>query len=356
MARTATISAMKRALYLAQSGRLSRRANNLLFQAKPTTDTEKPPKKILPIEQISRIYALCDLDLNSKCLGILSQYKIPLHFFSYYGRYYGTFQPLNEHLSGKLHVLQAEFYLNDWRRIEIATEVVKAAATNMFRVLLYYLRRTPNPPLKTLESINRLTNLIEALTIPHPIPELLGIEGNIRENYLATFPFLTQVPQNSVFYFTKRTRRPPQDAINALISFGNSLCYAECQEWIYRTALDPTIGFLHEPGERRNALALDIAEIFKPYFVNQLCITMIKKKIIQEKHFHSQKGGIYLTNEGIKKFLEQWEKRLETIIEIQNYHRPIRYRELIKLETHKLMRYLNDPEQFPYKAYRLPSR
>jgi CRISPR-associated protein Cas1 len=91
--------------------------------------------------------------------------------------------------------------------------------------------------------------------------ELMGIEGNIRRTYYEAFNLI--IPD---FFMEGRSYRPPLNEVNALISFGNMMCYSQCLRAIHQQQLNPLISFLHQPGERRFSLSLDLAEIFKPYW------------------------------------------------------------------------------------------
>jgi CRISPR-associated protein Cas1 len=346
---------MKRAIFIHRKGRLRRNASNLIFEPSPTEAEPKPKKRLLPVQQISRIYALGELDFNSKCCGILAKYRIPLHLFSFYGKYMATLFPPTETLSGRVHIHQAEAYLNRSQRLHIAQTFVKAAAVNMLRILLYYARRQDYGGMMT-ETLAIFEKATPRIFQCQDIGELLGVEGNLHQAYLSTYPALMGVKEGDLFFFDKRSRRPPQDAFNALLSFGNALCYAEVQDWLYRTALDPTIGYLHEPAERRNSLALDIAEVFKPVFVDRLVLSIVRRGFLNASHFHERNGGVYLKPAGTKKFLEYWETRLEQRIDHPIQNRKMRSRELIKIECQKLSRYIQNPDLHPYKPYQVPSR
>ncbi|MDV7402691.1 CRISPR-associated endonuclease Cas1, partial [Arthrospira platensis SPKY1] len=87
------------------------------------------------------------------------------------------------------------------------------------------------------------------------------------------------------FRMEGRSKRPPKNEVNALLSFGNMLCYTQCLKQIYHTQLNPTISFLHEPGYRRYSLALDLAELFKPILVDRLVFTLLNKRILQSNDF-----------------------------------------------------------------------
>jgi CRISPR-associated protein Cas1 len=158
------------------------------------------------------------------------------------------------------------------------------------------------------EEIARQAAAIEAATEP---AELMGIEGCIRHQYYEAFNVIV----GDDFPFEKRVKRPPDNPVNAMISFGNSLCYAACLSEIYRTQLNPLISYLHEPGERRFSLALDLSEVFKPILVDRTIFKLLNQKMIQLDDFDQDINYCYLKEKGRKVFLKEWDERLNTTIQ-----------------------------------------
>ena len=158
------------------------------------------------------------------------------------------------------------------------------------------------------------------------IEAMMAIEGNIRDTYYQAFDLILE---NSDFVFDKRTRRPPQNNLNTLISFGNSVLYTIVLSEIYNTHLDPRIGFLHTSNHRRFTLNLDIAEIFKPLLVDRVIFTLVSKKMLTGKHFDKRAGGILLKDEG-RKYLQEMDNRLKTTINHKNWEESV-YRRLMRM-------------------------
>jgi len=149
-----------------------------------------------------------------------------------------------------------------------------------------------------------------------------------------------------------RSKQPPLNIVNSLISFGNMLCYSECLRSIQQTQLNPTVSFLHEPGERRYSLALDISEIFKPLLVDRVIFKVLNKNELQENDFDKKLNKIVLKNKGKKKFLQAYELRLQETIKHRSLNRNVSYKHLIKLECYKLQKHLlNIKEYKPFKMY-----
>jgi CRISPR-associated protein Cas1 len=177
----------------------------------------------------------------------------------------------------------------------------------------------------------------------------MGLEGTMRATYYQAWPLIFSAPWAE---FEKRVRRPPDNPINALISFSNSLCYTLALSEIYRTPLSPLISFLHEPGARRFSLSLDIAEIFKPILCDRILFKLVNNGELRPQHFDDKLNFCYLKEEGRKIFLKEWDERLKQTIEHRNLGRKVSYRRLMRLECYKLQKHLLGIETYePFKIW-----
>lgn len=286
----------------------------------------------------SDIYLFGEVTLNTKCLNFLGQNKKAVHFFNYYGFYTGSFYPKESNVSGKLLVKQVEYFQDREKRIELAREIIKSASDNIFRNLRYYNGRGKD--LKNEMEIIKSYQL--ELDKAQDVNEIMGIEGNIRKVYYSTWSKII----NQEIDFEKRVKRPPDNMINTLISFINSLIYTTCLSEIYKTQLNPTISYLHSPGDRRFSLCLDITEIFKPLIVDRMIFSLLNKNMISEDDFAKDSNFYYLKDKGRKKILEEYEKKLNQTITHKELKRDVSYQTLIKLECYKLIKHLLGDKKF----------
>lgn len=326
---------MKKTIYIFNDGQLKRKNNTLYFE------TERG-KKYIPIEDISDFFIFGEVDLNKRFLEFVSQKEILLHFFNYYGYYVGTYYP-REHLnSGYVILKQSEHYLDEDKRLLIAAKFVEGSSKNMLNIIKYYKNRG-----KELTDVENSIDLLSSrINLCKNINELMAIEGNIRDTYYKAFD---EIIDNENFIFEQRTRRPPKNHLNSLISFGNSLLYVLVLGEIYKTHLDPRIGYLHTTNFRRFTLNLDVAEVFKPIIIDRIIFTLISKKMITDKDFEKDMGGIILNEGGRKKFIEEFDKRLKTTIKHRELGRSVSYRRLIRMELYKLEKHLlGEKEYIPY--------
>jgi len=362
---------MKRNYYIFSSGKLIRKDNTLYFEPGESQEPEefestedeiavdddsvteaeaeeseprKLPRKPLPVEDIDSIYCFSELRFNTKFLNFIAQKEIILHLFNYYGYYTGSFYPREPYISGKLLVEQVGSYTDSAKRVSIAQRFVEGAAENIKKNLQYYNARE-----KDLSYfIEKTDEFVSKIHMTNNVQELMGIEGNIRSNYYFAWNLII----DQEIKFEKRQKHPPTNPINALISFGNSLVYTSVLSEIFKTQLNPLISFLHEPGERRFSLSLDIAEIFKPLLADRLIFSLMNKNQIQEKHFSKELNRCYLTEEGRKIFLKEFDDKLKTTIQHRQLKKSVSYRHLIRLECYKIIKHiLGEKEYKPFKIW-----
>ncbi|MBN9351913.1 MAG: type I-B CRISPR-associated endonuclease Cas1 [Chitinophagaceae bacterium] len=333
---------MKKSYYLFNPGRLSRKDNTLKFTPVDENGTEGAPKYI-PVEGVSDFYCFGSLDANSAFYNFLGKQQIAIHFFDYYEHYTGSFMPKDYLLAGKMQIEQSKKYINGSHRLAIARKFIEGAAFNILRNLKYYQSRGKELS-GCIESIEQLNTGISEST---DVDALMGIEGNIRQIYYDAFDIIL-----NDFSMDGRSKQPPKNEVNALISFGNMMCYAMCLGQIYHTQLNPTIGFLHEPGFRRYSLALDIAEIFKPILVDRVIFKVLNKKEIQEKDFDIQLNKVTLKDAARKTFVKSFEEKLNETIKHRSLKRSVSYKHLVKLECYKLTKHILNMEEYkPFKAW-----
>lgn len=317
---------MKQSFYVYNNGDLKRKDNTLQFTS------YEGDKRDIPIERISDIYVMSEMSFNTTFLNYISQYGIPIHFFNYYNFYTGSFYPKESLLAGQLLVKQVENYTDYEKRLAIARKFIEAAADNIYRNLRYYNGRGKDVE----EYMIDIDSLRSGIMKAESIEALMGIEGNIRHKYYSAWNVII----NQEIHFEKRVMHPPDNMINSLISFVNSLVYAKTLSEIYHTQLNPTISYLHEPGFRRYSLCLDLSEVFKPLIGDRLIFSLLNRKQITEDSFTKELNFLHLKKEASKLIVTEFENKMKTTIMHKDLGRQVSYQYLIRLEAYKLIKHL----------------
>ena len=224
----------------------------------------------------------------------------------------------------------------------LARKFVEGAIDNIRRVLKYYKNRGR----EVGEHLSKIENLAKGIDSCVNIEELMALEGNARQEYYSAFD---KIIENEEFSFEGRSKRPPQNRLNALISFGNSLLYVVVLSEIYHTHLDPRIGYLHTSNFRSFTLNLDVAEIFKPIIVDRLIFYLLNKKMLGPQHFESSLEGVVMNEKGRKIFVSEFEERMKGTVSHPELGRNVSYRRLIRLELYKIEKHIIGEKE--YKPY-----
>ena len=300
--------------------------------------TYEGEKRDIPIERISDIYVMSEMSFNTAFLNYISQYGIPIHFFNYYNFYTGSYYPRESLLAGQLLVNQVEYYRDSVKRIKIAQKIIDAASFNIYRNLRYYNGRGK----EVSKWINEIDGLRKQIEKTNTINELMGIEGNIRQQYYAAWNVIV----NQEIKFEKRVMHPPDNMINSLISYVNSLIYSKTLSEVYHTQLNPTISYLHEPGVRRYSLCLDISEVFKPLIGDRLIFSLLNRKQITEESFTQELNFLHLKKEASKLIVRELENSLKKTIKHKELGRQVSYQYLIRLELYKLIKHIIGEKEY----------
>ena len=241
-------------------------------------------------------------------------------------------------------VKQVQFYEDEKRRLEIAKSFVEGAACNIYRNLRYYNSRG-----KDLQGyMDVILQLKNQINKAQDIHELMGYEGNIHKVYYSAWPIII----NQNIDFQNRVKHPPNNMINSLISYVNTLIYTKVLSEIYHTQLNPTISYLHEPGDRRFSLSLDISEIFKPLIADRLIFSLLNKNQITEKSFTNGLNYLHLTKEASKIIIAELDMKLQTTIKHKALNKAVSYQYLMRLECYKLIKHLLGEKKYePFEIW-----
>lgn len=299
---------------------------------------EDGEKQYLPIENAEAIFLHGQIDYNTRLVSFLNKQGVAMHVFGWNDYYAGSIMPERGQTSGQTVVAQVRAYDDADHRLDIAKRVVDASIHNMRGNVSYYHNRDHDfePVIDTLD--DRQHAIDDATTIN----ELMGVEAGARKAYYGTFDDI--LPDD--FAFRGRQYNPPNNETNSLISYANALVYANIVSAIRATALDPTISYLHEPGERRYSLSLDLADIFKPILADRIIFRLLNRKQLTVDDFETDLNGCLLTETGRETYTRTLEETLDQTVAHPQLDRNVSYQYLLRLEAYKLKKHLLTGEEY----------
>ncbi len=330
----------RRRVDILSDGILKQQDYSLLFESDAA-------KTNIPIATTNVINIYSNVIFDSGFLGKALNNGIIINVFGQNDKLIGHFYPDAPLKSPRVTNEQITAYYDTAHRLELAKQFVLASIHNLRLNIRYYNKQNP---LKEYDAALRKINALAAeLKQCGAHGELLLLEAQVRQIYYGCFDSFISAGD---FVFEKRTRRPPENNVNAMISFGNTVLYNLLASELYRSPLDVRIGFLHSTTKREESLNLDIAEIFKPLVVDRTVFSLINRRIIRKEHFTvCENNGVYLTQEGKRIFLQTFYEKLDTAVSVKDSK--MNYNQIISEEVRKLVNHFKNGDKYiPFKQVR----
>jgi CRISPR-associated protein Cas1 len=267
----------------------------------------------MPIHTIGSIVGFGRVLISPPLLGACAEIGIAITYFSEHGRFLAR---VEGPVSGNVLLRRIQYRWTDdnSRRDSIIKSVVAGKVLNQRTVLARALRdhgeNMAEPARVALEgAVERLVAIVRRLEKPSGGEVLRGFEGEAGLVYFSVLDHLV-LGERPLFTFSGRSRRPPLDAVNALLSFVYSLLTADVRGALEGVGLDPAVGFLHTDRPGRPSLALDLVEEFRPFFADRLVFSMINRRQLGSRDFRRmENGATLLTDEGRKAVLVAYQDR-----------------------------------------------
>jgi CRISPR-associated protein Cas1 len=338
-------------LYLTKPGSTLRKTGEAMKVYIPETDDAPARKVTLPLHKITHVVVYGNVTLTTPVLRTFLKHNVGVTYLSGFGRFLGHLGPPMSR-NGQLRLAQHRAHHDPVRRMVMARACVVGKLHNM-RVLVMRAARkeaTEDTPLrKAAQVLKRSRERAEAVEPDATLPDnpsrpqagstwgtLLGLEGTGSAAYFKVFGLMLR----DDWHFEGRNRRPPRDPVNALLSFAYTLLYQQVLSAVETVGLDPYVGFLHGTQYGKPALALDLMEELRPVLADSVVLTVVNKRILTPDDFEAQLGAYRLTDRGRRRFLEQWEARLETELRHPVFGYKATYRRAMELQARLVSRWL----------------
>ncbi len=291
------------------------------------------------LNDICQVSLLGNIQITTQAVQALCEADIPVCYFSMGGWFYGITSGMS---TKNVFLRQAQYgrAQDAWFCRKLARSLIAAKVKNQ-RTLL--LRNHLEPDVRTLAQMKQMSERAEQC---ETLEELLGIEGNAARLYFSQFPGLVKAePDESVpaifqFDFNGRNRRPPRDAVNALLSLGYSLLVKDFTIACYTVGFDPMMGFYHQPRFGRPALALDLMEPFRPLIVDSAVISAVNNRMVAPDDFLQVGETVALKPEGRKSFYRAYELRMDTMATHPLFDYRVSYRRMLEIQARLLAKLL----------------
>jgi CRISPR-associated protein Cas1 len=334
-------------LYLTEQQTLVKKEGDALAVHIPENkETGQAKKKIrVPLIKIDRVVVQGDSTLTSPAIAALMERHAEVTFLNRYGRFQGHLAPAFSK-NGQLRLAQTAAHHDPIKHHHFTQAFVRGKLQNMRTMLMRANRKRDNDQITTAvdalkQTIQEVDNTTADPQMPdpqHPQAEsvygrLQGYEGNGTAHYFNCFQHLLNEPE----LFNGRTRRPPRDPVNALLSYGYTILLNQILSAICTVGLDPYIGYLHTSQYGKPALALDLMEEFRPLIVDSVVISIFNNSVLQRKHFQEELGGAYRLNDyGRRTFLTRLEARFDETITHPTFNYKATYRRSLELQARLL--------------------
>jgi CRISP-associated protein Cas1 len=285
--------------------------------------------------ELSQLVVLGNVQVSAQAIRELCGRGIPVCWMSFGGWLSGFTDGLG-HNNVELRRAQFRAAEDGGTALLLARRFVRNKIANC-RTLLR--RNHPEAPEATLRELSALSEATEGAP---GMPELLGIEGNAARLYFEAFPALIRATGGAGlgFDFTTRSRRPPKDPVNALLSYAYSLLAKDVAVTARAVGLDPCLGFYHQPRHGRPALALDLMEEFRPIIADSVVLSAINTGVVTSTDFVRSSLGVAMKPEGRKRFMRAYERRLEEEVTHPVFGYRISYRRILEVQCRLLSRHL----------------
>ena len=282
--------------------------------------------------EVSHLALFGNIQVTTQAVRELCDRNIPICYFSYGGWFRGITNGMG-HKNVELRCRQYLGAMTPDTAWPIARQLVFGKIKNC-RTMLRRNHREPASPI--LAELDRLADRARKAS---SLDTLLGIEGAAARTYFSEFPGMIKARDLS-FNFRGRNRRPPRDPVNAVLSFLYGMLIKQAMVTALTVGFDPYLGFYHQPRYGKPALALDLVEEFRPLIADSVCLSLINNGELGPEHFITRGDAAALTQNGRRKVIESYERRMDTLVTHLRFGYAVSYRRTLEIQARLLSRHL----------------
>jgi len=287
----------------------------------------------IPLERVTEVVCCGDVSLSGAALRELSEEGIGLGYVGPHGEWVGRWEPA-EPKTILLRRAQFRAAEDPGQALEVAKPIVIGKLRNCRALLLRARREGAEIGEGVIADLERLR---QAAAVAPTLDQLRGVEGDAAARYFPAYGRLVSV---NGFAFATRVRRPPDNPINAMLSFGYALLLGATATAARTVGFDAHLGYLHAVRYGRESLALDLMEEFRPLVVDALVTAIVRLRMLTPSDFETSATECRLTREGRKIFLTQFERKLESTVQHPVLGRQVSHRRAIELQARLLAKVL----------------
>ena len=321
--------------YVAEQGALIRKVSKRLLVVK-----DEKPLQVMRTHEVERVVLFGNVQLTTQAMVFMLAEGIEVSFLSAGGRYRGRLAPADSK-NVSLRLAQYDRYRDETFRLGLARRIVGNKVKNGRSILLKYKRNHPEIDLD--KEIHHLEVVVDSLNDHTTISALMGAEGEAAATYFRAYGRMFRKD----LQFSERTRRPPRDPINALLSLGYALLTSESASMLAAHGLDVYIGFFHEVEYGRPSLALDLVEEFRQPVVDRFVLSLANKGVFTGEDFHDKgEEGMFLKNDACKRFFALYDRMMTASFKDRETDQEESFRSLLCRQTQRMMKFILSQEDY----------
>ena len=339
---------IRRTLYVDTAGAVVRRRKQHFLIDVHTPEGGTKRLMTVPVPEIDAVALVGRVHCTLPALRLCLRRGVRVVLLSRYGKVKGRLAPAAPgHVATRL--AQYAVQHDEAQRLRLARAFIGAKLHNMAHRLRRRHRRDPHAEVDAAaRAIDRLARRLSRATTGD---ELLGLEGAATRAYFGAWPHLVRA-SDPALRFGGRTRRPPQDAVNALLGFTYSLLQNDMQAACLLAGLDPHLGLLHRPRPRVPSAVLDLMEAFRPVVADSVVLALVNRGTLTAGDVEPRRGGIYLTKAGRAKVYRAYGRRRGEAVTLPGMRQALPYYRAYEAQARRLARALGDPSQ-RYRPFRV---